>query len=398
MKVAWMHPYLSTWLGGTRFIYEVSRRLKKKCDIEIIVETISSDLREKFENEGMRVTEVSELSTYSMKYWTFFPLYVRKTLKNCREKITRDKFDVLIASFFPMNWVVAQFNLMSVYLCFEPFPWFHDPLVINSFPFFKRQLLKLAKALYLHYDLDGTKKVKDVITLSEFTRSRIRKIYGREAHVCRVGVDLEHFKRRVCPELFRRYSGYKIILHIASFVPHSRFNPITRTDLLIRTLPIVMSRIRNVRLLIIKKIDNANARKAIEKLASELGVLDKVEFLPFIDEKLLPCYYSLADVLVQPTQNHSANLPVKEAMACETPVVAFRGDGTEEDIGEDGECGFLVPPLSVDQLALKTIEILENPSLAKEMGKKGRERIKKLFSWEKVANTIWEIINRDVKG
>jgi len=392
-----MHPHLSTWMGGTRFIYEVSRRLKKRCDIEIIVETISPDLREKFENEGIRVTEVSDLSTYSMKYWAFFPLYLRKTLKNCEEKITKGKFDVLIASFFPMNWVVTQFNVMSIYLCFEPFPWFHDPFMINSFPFFKRQLLKFAKVLYLNYDLDGTKKVKEIITLSEFTKSMIKRIYGREAHVCREGVDLEHFKRRVCPELSRKYSGYKIILHIASFLPHSKFNPITRTDLLIRALPIVASRIRNVKLLIIKKIDNVNARKVIEKLASDLGVLDRIEFLPFVDEKLLPCYYSLADVFVQPTQNQSANLPVKEAMACETPVVAFRGDGTEEDIGKDGECGFLVPPLSVDQLALKIIQILENPSMAKKMGKKGRERVEKLFSWEKVTNNIWEIINRNMK-
>jgi len=296
----------------------------------------------------------------------------------------------LISSFFPMNWMATQLNMKSIYICFEPYPWFHDSLVINNFPFLERNALKFLKILYSDYDIRATQSADEILVLSRFIEEQIKQIYGRSALVCREGVDIGFFKRRVCPEVFDKYHGYKVILHVASL------NTFARTDLVIKALPTIASKIPDVKLLIIRKLDNVKARKSLENLAECLGVSGRIEFLPFLDEELLPCYYSLANVLVQPTQNLSASLSIKEAMACETPVIGCLGDGTEEDIGEEGS-GFLVPPSNVDQLALRTVQILENPSLARKMGKRGRERIGRLFTWDKVADVVWKAVNGDVK-
>jgi glycosyltransferase involved in cell wall biosynthesis len=303
---------------------------------------------------------------------------MRRNINNLKE--TLGEFDILVATFFPMNWIITQFNKKTIYICFEPFPWFHDCNMMNSLPLLERTLVKFAKVFYSSYDESGTKNVDRILVLSGFIASKIRDIYGRDALICREGVDTEHFRRKTSSDFSKKYEGYDIILHSASFTP------INRTDLLVKALPKVMKEVPNVRLLIMQKMDRPKGRKKICDLAKKVGAINKIEFLPFIEENMLPYYYSLASVLVQPTQNQSASLPVKEAMACGTPVIACRGDGTEEDIGNDG---ILVPIEQPDELASAIIQILKNPSLRKQMGKNGRERVKKVFNWDKVANVIW---------
>lgn len=63
----------------------------------------------------------------------------------------------------------------------------------------------------------------------------------------------------------------------------------------------------------------------------------------------------------------------------EKPIVAYNIRGVR-DLIDDGVNGFLVPFGDVKGLAEKTKYLMENPQLAKEMGKKGREKIEREFS------------------
>ncbi|MGC9073825.1 MAG: glycosyltransferase, partial [Caldisericum sp.] len=68
-----------------------------------------------------------------------------------------------------------------------------------------------------------------------------------------------------------------------------------------------------------------------------------------------------------------------EAMAMEKPVVAYNIRGIR-DLVEDGVNGFLVPFGDIKELSNKIIYLMEHPDIAKEMGKRGREKIEKEFS------------------
>jgi glycosyltransferase involved in cell wall biosynthesis len=72
-----------------------------------------------------------------------------------------------------------------------------------------------------------------------------------------------------------------------------------------------------------------------------------------------------------------------EAMAMEKPVVAYNIRGVRDLVG-DGVNGFLVPFGDIKGLADKIIYLMEHPELAKEMGKRGREKMVKEFSLDKV--------------
>ncbi len=163
------------------------------------------------------------------------------------------------------------------------------------------------------------------------------------------------------------------------------------TNLLIQALPRILEQVPNSKLLILNCVENNKARSNLVELAKKLGVDSNVEFLPFIDDGDLPYYYSMAEVLVQPSIHESFLLPVHEANACETPVVCFSGGSVEEEVIH-GETGFIAPLYDIDELARLTIEILMRPELGQRMGKAGRERQRQMFTWDIHADALWKAI------
>ncbi|CAN5606231.1 hypothetical protein BH24ACT20_BH24ACT20_03350 [soil metagenome] len=73
-----------------------------------------------------------------------------------------------------------------------------------------------------------------------------------------------------------------------------------------------------------------------------------------------------------------------EAMSHGKPVVASRLGGIVDAV-EDGENGLLIPPDDPEALANALLRVFESPELAAKLGEAGRERSKRLFSWENVA-------------
>jgi glycogen synthase len=94
--------------------------------------------------------------------------------------------------------------------------------------------------------------------------------------------------------------------------------------------------------------------------------------------------YSHAAVFACPSVYEPFGLINLEAMACETPVVASAVGGILEVI-EDGRTGLLVPPARPDELAAAITRVLQDPPMAKAMGRAGRERVERHFAWSSVA-------------
>ena len=69
--------------------------------------------------------------------------------------------------------------------------------------------------------------------------------------------------------------------------------------------------------------------------------------------------------------------------AMEKPMVAYNITGVR-DLVEDGVNGFLVPFGDIEAFSDKIIYLMDNPEVAKEMAKRGREKIVKEFSLDTV--------------
>ena len=86
----------------------------------------------------------------------------------------------------------------------------------------------------------------------------------------------------------------------------------------------------------------------------------------------------ISSVIIQKSIKEGFGLTVAEALWKGTPVVASNVGGIPSQI-IDGQNGFLVEPTDNQGFADRIIEILSNPSLAKELGEKGKETVKNKF-------------------
>lgn len=79
-----------------------------------------------------------------------------------------------------------------------------------------------------------------------------------------------------------------------------------------------------------------------------------------------------------------------EAMSHGKPIVASRLGGIVDAV-KDGETGILIPHEDPDALSEALLSVISDPGLASRLGEAGRERAKRMFSWESIADRHLEL-------
>jgi glycosyltransferase involved in cell wall biosynthesis len=119
---------------------------------------------------------------------------------------------------------------------------------------------------------------------------------------------------------------------------------------------------------------------ALRKLAHELGVSEKTEFLGFVPHRQVPDVLSRFSVFVAPSVMESFGVAVVEASASGLPVIVTSVGGLPEVV-ESGVTGFIIPPKDPDAITTALLELLENDDLRKEMGRAGRRLVLERYEW-----------------
>lgn len=146
---------------------------------------------------------------------------------------------------------------------------------------------------------------------------------------------------------------------------------------LLKAFKIVIQKIQNVKLVI---VGDGHLKEELEKISRERQLDGKVLFLGYRDN--IPSLLKLMDVFVLSSFSEGLSLTLLEAMAMEKPIVAARVGGNPEVV-LDGVTGRLVPPNDPTALAEALMEILNNKDMAEKMGKRAKERVSRLFSFER---------------
>ncbi|MGH7831925.1 MAG: glycosyltransferase, partial [Candidatus Binatia bacterium] len=131
-------------------------------------------------------------------------------------------------------------------------------------------------------------------------------------------------------------------------------------------------------------IGNGPLEAALRRKCADLNLEGKVSFLGEApQEELISAYHACRVFVLPSTEKVEAFGMVQvEAMACGKPVVSTRLPTGVPWVNQDGVTGRVVPPRDPAALARAVNELLDNSSLADQMGRRGRERAENFFSKE----------------
>jgi glycosyltransferase involved in cell wall biosynthesis len=168
-------------------------------------------------------------------------------------------------------------------------------------------------------------------------------------------------------------------------------------DKLIRSMPQVIQKIPNAKLVVVGLGD---MRDYLEGLVRNLHLENIVNFrFEFIPEEERIAHYAACDVAVYPSLYEPFGIVTLEAMSMKKPVVvgAAGTSGMREivSISGDDQCGFHINPNDPSDIAWGIISAIQDPKNRIRYGQNGRKRVKQLFSWDSSAKST---INRYIEA
>ncbi len=138
---------------------------------------------------------------------------------------------------------------------------------------------------------------------------------------------------------------------------------------------------------------NDEYQHKMEELATTTGVYDRLHFARDVSDSTLVALYNGAEAFLFPSRYEGFGLPVLEAMACGTPVVASNATSIPEVAGGGA---VLRDPDDAEGFAGAIARILREKDFRQELCRKGFTQAQK-FSWEQTARqtlTCYEKVAR----
>jgi glycosyltransferase involved in cell wall biosynthesis len=125
-----------------------------------------------------------------------------------------------------------------------------------------------------------------------------------------------------------------------------------------------------------------------------LGIERRVGFLGSASDEVLAAWYRGAVALVQPSILEGFGLPVAEALACRTPVLAARAGALPEVAGD---AAVYFDPLDADSISEGMERLLSDGALRSRLAAAGPERARG-FTWERTASRVRAVLEDAVRS
>jgi len=128
-------------------------------------------------------------------------------------------------------------------------------------------------------------------------------------------------------------------------------------------------------------IGDGPGRGPLERLASDLGIGERVTFLGQLEHARALEEARRCHAFVMPGVEEPFGVAFIEAMAAGLPAIGARGEGGPEEIAAAGEGMLLVPPDDHRALARMLGQLFERGP--RELGEAARETVRRNFTWER---------------
>jgi len=227
-------------------------------------------------------------------------------------------------------------------------------------------------------------RTEAIIADSAWTRDDICRFYNipsEKIQVIPLGYDRDLFVPQNGSELPVNYGlqGISYILAVGSDKPRKNLLRLVRAFGMMQN---------DSHCLVLAGLHGDSAKKRIMEEASAYGTNDRVKFLDYVRDEDLPALYTGATLFCYPSLYEGFGLPVLEAMACGTPVLASNTTSVPEVAGQ---AAILVNPMSCEEIAAAMDLILDDVDRRDMMRVAGLEQVTK-FSWEQAAKDTLSVL------
>jgi glycosyltransferase involved in cell wall biosynthesis len=166
---------------------------------------------------------------------------------------------------------------------------------------------------------------------------------------------------------------------------------------LIEAAPLILMEYPETNFMIAGKWQSEKDKKKAFELISSNNLDGRVVFLGEVSGQAKTNLYRESDVFVfPPIEPEGMPWVLLEAMSARLPVITTN-QGTIPEVVEDGKSGFIIEP-TPEHLSDKISMLIQNPSLAKEMGENGRRRVEKWFNEDIYLKRMKEVFEKSLES
>lgn len=282
--------------------------------------------------------------------------------------VRKDKIDVLFSPYYcgPLLTSVSQI------VCLHDISFALFPKDFPSWIHFKPKLLAYP----------SSHRAAQVITVSEFSRQEILRVYGlsqEKVHVVSPGSERPDWQRER-PQAGGQYSNIQapFFLFVGSLLPRRQVKCVLQA----------LSKVSSEYHFVVVGESDAERQGALKAFAQTWNVADRVHVLGHVSDENLDDLYNHTCALISPSTYEGFGIPVLEAMTRGVPVIAWDIPVMREVVGE---AGILIQSGDVSTLAGAMSKIATDEEQRETLHRKGKAQARK-FSWERSASNFLKIV------
>ena len=255
-----------------------------------------------------------------------------------------------------------------------------------SFIHYPEQFPRLRQAYLAGQTRRSCRSARRVVTISESGRQDVHQLFGvplQRIDVVSPGVDQVY-----CPGPVNEAAAFRerkklpeqYVLHVGTLQPR-------------KNIPLLIEAYADLQRADVTLVLAGGKGWFYDEIYDRvrvLGLEERVIFPGYVPDTELPLWYNAAAVLVFPSHYEGFGMPILEAMACGTPVVAARTSAIPE---VTGDAALLFDPLDKAALSERLATVLDEPEQAATMRERGLSQALG-FSWQRAALEMLEVYRK----
>ena len=353
MKIAQVCPRFYPYHGGVEtHVYEISKRLSKWFDVEILTTDPSGALKKE---EKLDCITIRRFKSYAPSNAYYFSPELFKFLKR-----NSKKYDIVhIHNYHSLTSFFGALAKTKNKLIFTPHYHRKAHSVFRNLLIFPYSIL-LGRKIFERAD--------EIVCVSEYEKKLLLNSFkiSKDIFVIPNGVNFEEFKK-----IKSIKKDEKTILYVGRIEKYKG----------VQYLVEVLSVLQDWKLIIVGR---GQYKPKVIELAKKLGVLNRITFLQDLPRNKLLELYARASVFVLLSKQEAYGITVAEALVSKTPCIVAKSSALIEWVDNKNVFGINYP-IDIKKLA----ELIVRASQVKV--KLTKKLNKKIISWDDVAKKLKEI-------